>query len=302
MAALHRAGVLAVMVVGLAAAGGSAAAARDATPDASPTPEPSLTPGPRTFTHAPAPEHGTPSRGRVAARTPGSCPSVPLRPVRHAPGTGRTVALTFDDGPGGITPQVRQVLRRHGVRATFFMNGTRSVKWPSQVARLAADGHLIANHGWDHHYPSVTRPWTVHVLRSEMRRTGAALAQATAQVPDRQPMCFYRPPGGILTNVMPAARAQGLTVALWSVDSRDWAQPARTTRSATAQVVRAATADPGEHPVVLLHVAKASHEPASRVSANRGNTLAALHDIIRWYKMRGYRFVDLAGQSGLRPL
>lgn len=215
--------------------------------------------------------------------------------MRRAPGTGRTVALTFDDGPAGVTPQVRAILRRYGVRATFFHVGERAERHPDQQRALAADGHLIANHTWDHRYPREV-PWTVAHVTDQMRRT----SQVEAFDDGGGPVCFFRPPGGVMTNVMAAARAQGPTVVMWSNDTLDWAQPTRTTRTATEAIVRRATASPGEHPIVLMHTAKASHEPEADVHADRGNTVAALPQIIEWYQDRGYRFVDVSGASGLR--
>ncbi|WP_279385138.1 polysaccharide deacetylase family protein [Methanosarcina barkeri] len=32
----------------------------------------------------------------------------------------RNIALTFDDGPGRITPYILDVLRKYGAKATFF--------------------------------------------------------------------------------------------------------------------------------------------------------------------------------------
>lgn len=237
----------------------------------------------------------TPTPGTSAATGSGTagCPAPSAVPIRQAPGGGRTVALTFDDGPGGATPQIQQVLRRYGVRATFFHVGARSAQSAAQESSLAADGHLVANHSWDHRYPTVI-PWDVSFVADQMARAGAVQRANTGV-----PICFYRPPGGYMTNVMAAASSQRLGVVLWSVDSRDWAQPAVTTPAATAAIVRAATADPGNNPVIVMHAAKASSEPESQVHAHRGNTVAALPRIIEWYHARSYRFVDMAGRSGL---
>lgn len=51
-------------------------------------------------------------------------------------------------------PRFTELLDRHGIRATFFVNAL-DLKDPSKrsaLARLAADGHEIANHGLDHAY------------------------------------------------------------------------------------------------------------------------------------------------------
>lgn len=53
--------------------------------------------------------------------------------VRSAPGAGKTVALTFDDGPTRFTSQVLRTLRRNNVRATFFVTGRRAAAQPGDV-------------------------------------------------------------------------------------------------------------------------------------------------------------------------
>ena len=64
---------------------------------------------------------------------------------------GRVVALTFDDGPDPEqTPRVLDTLRAHGVRATFFLIGSKAELHPEIVRRMAAEGHAIGIHTWSH--------------------------------------------------------------------------------------------------------------------------------------------------------
>lgn len=88
-----------------------------------------------------------------------------------------------------------------------------------------------------------------------------------------------------------------MTLVHWSVSSGDSGQPGRLKASPTNWIVANATRNPGLHPVVLMHDGKASAEPESVVSGYRGNTVAALPRIIRWYKARHYVFVDPAGRK-----
>lgn len=54
---------------------------------------------------------------------------------------GRVVALTFDDGPDPEqTPRVLDTLRAHGVRATFFLIGSKAELHPEIVRRMAPRG------------------------------------------------------------------------------------------------------------------------------------------------------------------
>jgi len=61
-----------------------------------------------------------------------------------------TIALTFDDGPNAHTAEVLDALKEAGVKATFFIVGKQAHKNPKLLARIAAEGHLLANHSADH--------------------------------------------------------------------------------------------------------------------------------------------------------
>ena len=61
-----------------------------------------------------------------------------------------TIALTFDDGPNAHTAEVLDALKQLGVKATFFIVGNQAHRHPQLLARIAAEGHLLANHSADH--------------------------------------------------------------------------------------------------------------------------------------------------------
>jgi peptidoglycan/xylan/chitin deacetylase (PgdA/CDA1 family) len=67
-------------------------------------------------------------------------------------GTGTdAVALTFDDGPDPVnTPKLLDVLKAHGVKATFCVVGHRARDNPAVIARIHAEGHTFCNHTWQH--------------------------------------------------------------------------------------------------------------------------------------------------------
>ena len=239
----------------------------------------------------------------VSSPTPSGSPTTPPattcgKPasgfVRVAPGKGKTVALTFDDGPGPADEAIVQVLDRYGIHATFFETGAHAAASPATVKLLASHGELIGDHSWEHQYPSrVPGGWTPAYLRGQFQRTNRELRQLTGA-----PVCFVRPPGGFQQNVLVVAAQLKMTADLWSVDSLDWRQPSRTTAAATAAIVAHATATGGRrHPIVLMHSAKASHESDRVVSPYRGNTVAALPAVIEWYRSHGYRFVTLGGAA-----
>ncbi|MDE2182108.1 MAG: polysaccharide deacetylase family protein [Alphaproteobacteria bacterium] len=63
---------------------------------------------------------------------------------------GHEIALTFDDGPNAYTTRVLDVLKANNVKATFFIVGKMAKAHPDILARIAAEGHLLANHSASH--------------------------------------------------------------------------------------------------------------------------------------------------------
>lgn len=64
---------------------------------------------------------------------------------------GSDCALTFDDGPNeSYTPQVLEVLGRHGIKASFFVVGESVLKAPELVRLIVKEGHAVASHTYSH--------------------------------------------------------------------------------------------------------------------------------------------------------
>jgi peptidoglycan/xylan/chitin deacetylase (PgdA/CDA1 family) len=157
-------------------------------------------------------------------------------------GDPRHVALTFDDGPDpASTPEFLDVLAEHGVRATFFMLGSMVARSPGLAAEVAAAGHEIGVHGYDHWY--LTTRWP-QAVRSDLTRATDEIGTATGVMPR-----FFRPPYGVLSGpALLAVRELGLTPVLWGACGREW------TPGATSQsIVRSVVSDLDGGVTVLLH-------------------------------------------------
>ncbi len=162
------------------------------------------------------------------------------------------VALTFDDGPDpDSTPQFVGVLADHGVKATFFLLGSMVERAPGLAAELAAAGHEIAVHGFDHRYLPARTPTAT---RSDIRRAVDIIERVTGSRPR-----FFRPPYGVLSGpALLTAREMGLTPVLWGAWGREW------TAGATADSVYATLARDLEGGVtVLLHDSGCTSPPGS---------------------------------------
>lgn len=63
----------------------------------------------------------------------------------------KRIYLTFDDGPDPkYTPALLKVLEKHNIKATFFVTGAQSEKFPEIVKQTYEAGHIIANHSYAH--------------------------------------------------------------------------------------------------------------------------------------------------------
>ena len=159
--------------------------------------------------------------------------------VTHGPRERPAVSLSFDDGPGAVTPAVLDVRARHGAHATFFVLGARVRAGAPLVRRALADGHELGVHGWRHR--NLSRG-PARVL-GELLRARAAIRAVGAPTP-----AVFRPPYGETSRRLEAtARALGLVTVTWDVDPREWDEPgAEAIRARVAAGVR-----PGS--IVLMH-------------------------------------------------
>jgi peptidoglycan/xylan/chitin deacetylase (PgdA/CDA1 family) len=136
--------------------------------------------------------------------------SLPGRWCRWRAPTGRPeVGLTFDDGPSTDTDQTLDVLDELDMRATFFVLGTQMRTHPDIVAEIAARGHEVACHGFEHRHHLYSSPWAI---RSDL---GTAV-QIHRDILGRPPR-FYRPTyGQLCAATLVEAQRHGMEVVLWS--------------------------------------------------------------------------------------
>lgn len=190
--------------------------------------------------------------------------------VRRGSRRGREIALTFDDGPSSYTRAILHILRRTGVRATFFPVGYSLDRWPRSLAAEPRAGHVVGDHTL-HHPPLASLSFRAQLreIRGEarrLRRYGMPRAR------------LVRPPyGSYDRRTVAIARRLGMLVVMWSVDSEDYTRPGR--RAIVRNVL--AGARPGA--IVLMHDGGGPRE----------QTVAALPAVIRRLRRRGFRLVTV---------
>jgi peptidoglycan/xylan/chitin deacetylase (PgdA/CDA1 family) len=256
-----------------------------ATPAAQAAPSSPLPEGPWPPSEVLAADPATVHPPRVEAQAAAACAPVGYGVNRTAPGGGKTVALTFDDGPGVSTDAILRILRDAQVTATFFNIGVNQAVRPALVQAEAAGGFLLGNHTWSH--PDLT------TLSASAQ--AAQMDQATAEQVSLvgSPPCFFRPPyGSYNSSTLSLAQARNLSVWNWSVDTEDWKANGSGAATWVNRIISLAQAGGSQtHPVVLMH-----NSPAGNPA-----TVAGLPTIIKFYRDRGYTFVDLAGRVAARP-
>ncbi|MCQ2445192.1 MAG: polysaccharide deacetylase family protein, partial [Mailhella sp.] len=127
--------------------------------------------------------------------------------------------LTFDDGPGPRTPELLDILKEKGVKATFFVVGEMAVNPAKKplFERMVAEGHEIGNHTITHRNLAKSSP---DVIRHQLKRVQEIVESQGAK------SVYLRPPyGAVNQRVHDIAAELGLPVILWSVDSLDWKRP-----------------------------------------------------------------------------
>ncbi|MBL9097519.1 MAG: polysaccharide deacetylase family protein [Alphaproteobacteria bacterium] len=90
-------------------------------------------------------------------------------------GTG-TLALTFDDGPSAFTGALLDSLARNNVKATFFVVGARVRHHSDVLERMMREGHVIANHSFNHSRLGRRYANNPELLHTQIGRTNEAIA------------------------------------------------------------------------------------------------------------------------------
>jgi peptidoglycan/xylan/chitin deacetylase (PgdA/CDA1 family) len=135
------------------------------------------------------------------------------KPIYCAAPHGDEVALTFDDGPGQYTYLAVPKLRKHGVKATFFIVG-RNIPLRPQALREERALGAVGDHTFTH--PLLTGLAPVQA-EAEIVRTQHAVEHASGG-----PVFLFRPPYGARdATIDTIARAHNLLEIMWTVDSRD---------------------------------------------------------------------------------
>lgn len=188
----------------------------------------------------------------------------------------KVIYLTFDAGyEAGYTPTILDTLKKHKVKAAFFVVGTYVKSNPELVKRMLSDGHIVGNHTYTH--PDMSKISDMDAFKKEMTSVEEIYKQTTGQEMQK----FYRPPQGkYCESNLKQANELGYHTIFWSLAYVDWYKDKQPTKEqAFAKLL------PRIHPgaVVLLHsTSKTNSEILDELLTKwegMGYTFGTLHDL-----------------------
>ncbi|MEG1835211.1 MAG: polysaccharide deacetylase family protein [Oscillospiraceae bacterium] len=215
---------------------------------------------------------------------PPESPSV--SPLPNNNGAGKTVYLTFDDGPSSNTPEILRILNENGVKATFFVKNAG--KYNHYMKDIVDSGNAIALHTATHDYKTVYASDEAYYndlnaisnvvfdqtgVRSNVIRFPGGSSNAVSKK--------YN--AGIMTRLVKSVEENGYHYFDWNVSSGD-----ATGNNIKKEILIAncKSIPKSATLIVLMHDTNA-----------KGTTVEALPEIIAYYKSIGCDFGIVTAQT-----
>jgi peptidoglycan/xylan/chitin deacetylase (PgdA/CDA1 family) len=139
-----------------------------------------------------------------------------LRSLNHLSKDENKIALTFDDGPcEPQTSKVLDTLKKHNVKATFFVIGKNISGNETILKRMVTEGHSIGSHSYSHHF--WIDMWGKKKLQQDVEKSLTEIRNITGQE-----VKIFRPPYGVTTpNFAYVLKELNLRSIGWNVRSYD---------------------------------------------------------------------------------
>ncbi len=195
---------------------------------------------------------------------------LPASWVQYRSGSDRAVCLTFDDGPHLNTEQILEILRKHSVKASFFLNGSAVKKYPELARKIRNESHFIGNHFYDH--------VSVKTLdEAEMKRQVESNETFIQDITGARIRAVRPPYGDWNLRFLRYAVGTGRRIIFWSLDTED-GDPQNS--SVAAIMERCEPLQGGD--ILLMH-------------EDNAHTLEALPQIIAAARKKGLEFETVEG-------
>ena len=182
------------------------------------------------------------------------------------------IALTFDDGPHPkYTPRILEILKRYGIKATFFVIGQNVEYYPGIIEQIIDGGHEIGNHTYRH---KRTKMLNDEIFKEDVRHCDGKILQEC----DYKIKLFRPPEGYVDEKVRSISEELGYSIILWNIDTEDWAH------SSPAEIENNVIKNISAGDIILMH---------DYVSGKNG-TIDALERIIPKLLSENYNFVTVS--------
>ena len=182
----------------------------------------------------------------------------------------KTLYLTFDAGyENGSTEKILDTLKKHDVKAAFFLVGNYIERNADLVRRMVEEGHIVANHTM--HHPDMSKLSDKERFSKELTELEALFRSVTGKEMPK----YYRPPQGVYSEEnLKMAKELGYKTVFWSLAYVDWNNDAQPTREQAFSKLLPRTHNGA---VILLH-------STSKTNAE------ILDELLTKWKSGGYRF------------
>ena len=139
-----------------------------------------------------------------------------LKSLNHLNKNENKIALTFDDGPcNPQTFKTLETLKKHNVKATFFVIGKNISGNETVLKQMTEDGHAIGSHSYSHHF--WIDLWGSKKLEADIEKSLHEIKNVTGQS-----VKLFRPPYGVTTpNFAYVLKKLNLKSVGWNVRSYD---------------------------------------------------------------------------------
>jgi peptidoglycan-N-acetylmuramic acid deacetylase len=181
--------------------------------------------------------------------------------------------LTFDEGyEAGYTAPILDVLKKHNVKAAFFVVKPYITSNPELIKRMVDEGHLVCNHSA--HHPSMASIKDVEKFNKEL----SDVEEAFEKITDKKMSKYFRPPMGKYSELsLQYTQNYGYKTVFWSFAYMDWIPNKQPSHEAAKKRIMQRTHSGG---IMLLHA-------VSKTNAE------ILDDVITEWKNQGYELETL---------
>ncbi|MBO8167729.1 MAG: polysaccharide deacetylase family protein [Thermoanaerobacteraceae bacterium] len=180
-----------------------------------------------------------------------------VEPIYQGEQSKKQMALTFNvDWGQEYLPDILSILREKGVKATFFLTGRWTKKYPEHARKIAEAGHEIGNHGLKHRSPN---QMTEQQNREDIKQAENYIKEVTGV----KTKLFAPASGERQDHVLRAADSLGYTTILWSIDTIDWR------KNRTADQILSKVLDKAHNgAIVLMHPTQATVQALPNIIDN----------------------------------